>query len=92
VELYAKWPKSFKRISEDTVRLRTKGTFTYTPRYGKRPEYQNGTNSIAGRQLMARRIMVAFIVAAVLAMLLIGEHTPSFAAMRTVQLTAPGCV
>ncbi len=41
---------------------------------------------------MARRSMVALIVAAVLAMLLIGEHTPSFAAMRTVQLRVPGCV
>lgn len=41
---------------------------------------------------MARRGVVALIVAAVLTVLLFGLQTPSFAAQRTVVLSVPGCV
>jgi hypothetical protein len=41
---------------------------------------------------MARRSMVVFIVAAVLVLLIFGLRTPSIAAMKTVELSTPGCV
>lgn len=41
---------------------------------------------------MARRGVVALIVAAALAVILFGLQTPSFAAQKTVELKVPGCV
>jgi hypothetical protein len=44
------------------------------------------------KKVMARRSMVVFIVAAVLVLLIFGLRTPSIAAMKTVELSTPGCV
>jgi hypothetical protein len=41
---------------------------------------------------MARRGAKALVVTAVLAVILFGLQTPSFAAQRTVVLDVPGCV
>jgi hypothetical protein len=41
---------------------------------------------------MSRRGVLALVAAGAMAVVLFGLQTPSFAAMRTVELRTPGCV